>query len=446
MSCNKTILHITTHLGGGVGKVVTNYLKKSKTHSKFTHTIVSLDYINEEAKEILTGIKIDYNDKLHLDIPKLMQMIQTQDIILIHWWNHPLMYEFLVKYTLPKSRVLIWSHISGLHEPSNFTKPLFDYADKFIFTTPISLQTDIVKKLSPKNQQKLSTIWSTGDLKHVKKVRHKQHNGFNVGYIGTVDYSKLHRDFLDISAKIDIKDIQFIVCGGDDEKNIKQEAMDKNISEKFKFTGKVSNIKAYLSVFDVFGYPLSPYHYGTCDQALAEAMACGIVPVVFNNPMEKYMVKHNKTGLVVKNNLEYNNAIEELYSNKKLRERLSKKAKKEAFKRFSLKNMIKQWEKTFEQSLNIKKTIKKWKSQYQGPNSTYFQIFIESTGKKGIYFENMIFSEDIMIKNKAEKIIKEMMQKSHSWNSKTKGTLNHYLCFFKDENLDKLNTLLNKNT
>ena len=71
MSCNKTILHITTHLGGGVGKVVTNYLKKSKTHSKFTHTIASLDYINEEAKEILTGIKIDYNDKLHLDIPKL---------------------------------------------------------------------------------------------------------------------------------------------------------------------------------------------------------------------------------------------------------------------------------------------------------------------------------------------------------------------------------------
>ena len=108
--------------------------------------------------------------------------------------------------------------------------------------------------------------------------------------------------------------------------------------------------------------------------------------------------------------------------------------------------MIKQWEKTFEKSLNIKKTIKKWKSQYQGLNSTYFQIFIESTGEKGIYFENMIFSENIMIKNKAEKKIKKMMQKSHSWDSKTKGTLNHYLCFFKDENLDKLNTLLNKNT
>ena len=66
------ILHITAHLGGGVGKVVTNYLKKSKTHSKFTHSVASLDYINEEAKEILNDIKIDYNDNLHLDIPKLM--------------------------------------------------------------------------------------------------------------------------------------------------------------------------------------------------------------------------------------------------------------------------------------------------------------------------------------------------------------------------------------
>lgn len=446
MSCNKTILHITTHLGGGVGKVVTNYLKKSKTHSKFTHSVASLDYINEEAKEILNDIEIDYNDKLHLNISSLIQTIQSHDIILIHWWNHPLMYEFLVKYTLPKSRVLIWSHISGLYEPSNFTKPLFEYADKFIFTTPISLKSDVVKKLSQKNQQKLSTIWSTGGLENVKKVRHKQHKSFNVGYIGTVDYSKLHRDFLDISEKISIKDIQFIVCGGDDEKNIKQEAMDKNISEKFKFTGKVSNIKEYLSLFDIFGYPLSSYHYGTCDQALAEAMACGIVPVVFNNPMERYMVKHNKTGLIVKNNLEYKNAIEKLYSDKKLREKLSKKAKKEAFKKFSLKNMTQQWEKTFDKSLNIKKTIKKWESKYQGPNSTYFQIFIESTGDKGNYFENIIFSEDIISKQKAEKKIRKMMQLNNSWNSKSKGTLNHYLSFFTDVNLDKLNTLLNKNT
>jgi len=440
------ILHITTHLGGGVGRVLLNYFEIAQRKSKYVHNIASLDYINENAIKKLNKLNVDFTNNAAKNYEVLISSISLYDIIVIHWWNHPLMYEFLVKYTLPKSRVIMWSHVSGLYSPSNFTKPLFDYADRFIFTTPISLQTNIVKKLSSEKQKKLSTIWSTGGLKHVEKLRYKQHKGFNIGYIGTVDYSKLYKNFLDMSAQINIDSIQFIVCGGDDEENIKQEAIEKNLGEKFKFTGKVNNIKKYLSQFDVFGYPLSPYHYGTCDQALAEAMACGIVPVVFDNPMERYMVKHNKTGLVVKNNTEYKNAIEKLYFNKEFREKLSKKTKKEAFKRFSLKKMYKQWEKTFDKSLSIKKTSKKWKGKYHGIESTYFQIFIESTGNYGIHFEKILFGKDTVSRHKVEKKIKKMMLSTHAWNSKSKGTLNHYLSFFKDDNLDKLNTLLNKNT
>lgn len=437
------ILHITAHLGGGVGKVVLNYLRKTKKYSNFTHTIASLDYINGNAKEELNSIEIEYEDNFYLNYFKLLQSIQYYDIVLIHWWNHPLMYELLVKYTLPESRVIMWSHISGLHKPSNFTKPLFKYADKFIFTTPISFKADIIKKLPLKFQHKLSTIWATGGLKHVKNFKRIPHQNFNVGYIGTVDYSKLHNDFLDLSNKININSIQFIVCGGEKEKYIEQEAIAKNINKKFKFTGKVNDIKKYLSVFDVFGYPLSAHHYGTCDQALAEAMACGVVPVVFNNPMENNMIEHNKTGLIVKTKTEYKKAIKKLYKDKHLRNKLSNNAQKEAFKRFSLKNMTIQWEETFKQTLSIKKTPKKWEGNYQGINCTYLQIFLESTGDWSHYFEDILFSKDIMSRNQARKKIKRIMQSTNSWDSQSKGTINHYLSFFKDNELDTLNKILN---
>lgn len=436
------ILHLTTHLGGGVGKVVLNYLKKSKNHSKFIHSIASLDYINEQAKEILNDIGVDYKDKLYLDFFGLIQTIKKYDIVLIHWWNHPLMYEFLVKYSLPKSRIIFWSHISGLYEPSNFTEPLFDYADKFVFTTPISFNTKIVQNLSDTKKAKLDFIWSSGGFEHIRNIKYKKHTNFNVGYLGTVDYSKLHKDFLEISNSIDINNIKFIVCGGNDEIRIKEESKKNGIEKKFYFVGKVDNIIKYLSLFDVFGYPLSPYHFGTCDQALAEAMACGIVPVVFNNPMESYMVEHNKTGLVVNNHQEYKEAIEKLYNNKEFRCALSRNAKKEAFKRFSLNKMVKEWEKVFDECMLVEKTTKEWNGKYKGINTTYFQIFIESTGKFGNLFENILLSQDLESTNKAEKKLKKIMSSTNTWKSKSKGTLNHYLDFFEDDNLKKLKNII----
>ena len=45
------ILHITPHLGGGVGRVVLNYLSKYKNNLDIKHRVVCLDYANDEAKK-----------------------------------------------------------------------------------------------------------------------------------------------------------------------------------------------------------------------------------------------------------------------------------------------------------------------------------------------------------------------------------------------------------
>ena len=297
----KNILHITPHLGGGVGRVILNYIIRTKSSEMYSHNIGCLEYANEMATEIAKNEDIVLFDQLFDNKEKLFELISEADIVLIHWWNHPLLYALFVKEELPSCRIVMWSHISGFHPPYLFTKPLFNYADIFVFTTPISFDANEIKELPSEYHRKLKSIWSTGGTEHVSHVVHREHAGFNIGYIGTVDYCKLHPDFIKMCSKVDIADAKFIVCGGHKQNEIKQEAINLGIDNKIDFEGQVPNISQYLSEFDIFGYPLAPYHYGTCEQALAEAMAAGVVPVVLANKTETFMVQDGITGIVAKN-------------------------------------------------------------------------------------------------------------------------------------------------
>jgi L-malate glycosyltransferase len=430
----KKILHITPHLGGGVGHVLLNYFKKAKTLSKYKHEVICLDYINNEATKITKNIKLPILGNMRKNKKEILNKIKNAEIVLWHWWNHPLTYEILVKEKLPKCRLILWSHNSGFNAPGNFTKKILKYPDLFVFTTPISFNTKEVLELSEKDKNKLKSIWSTGGIEHVKKIKYRKHNGFNIGYIGTVDYAKLHPNFLKMCKKINIPNIKFIVCGGSNEKEIEKEAKKLDINN-IEFTGIISDITKYLSIFDLFGYPLAPYHYGTCDQTLAESMAAGVIPIVFANNMEKYMIKDKVTGIVVNNEEEYIKTIEELYYNKELREILSQNAKKYAEETFSVDKLIKEWDSTFEKILKTPKTEKKWDINKKKINGK--DILLEALGHYGINFENYINAKTNKEKDKYLKII-EKMGKEPNWISKTKSTVHHYKQFFPNDKYLKL--------
>ena len=71
-----------------------------------------------------------------------------------------------------------------------------------------------------------------------------------------------------------------------------------------------------LSNFDVFGYPLSKYHFGSCDQSIQEAMTAKIPVVALNNQMESYMIKNNVTGYLAKDENEYSKIIKNFQKKK----------------------------------------------------------------------------------------------------------------------------------
>ena len=428
----KNILHITPHLGGGVGRVILNYLGKVKDDSAFKHKVLCLDFANKNAVRLAGDIGLALMDNMANKKQKLLKMLAGADIVLIHWWNHPLLYDFLVRTQLPPCRLIMWSHISGFHPPSVFTNKILRYPDLFVFTTPVSYGAKEVKNLSDERKKLLRAVWSTGGVEHARSVKPKAHAGFNVGYVGTVDYCKMHPDFLVICSRVDIPDVNFIVCGGPKEKELKREAEKLGIIKKFNFTGLVPDISKYLSLFDVFGYPLAPYHYGTCDQVLAECMAAGIVPVVMSNRMESYMVKDGVTGIIAKNQKEYVKAIENLYFNKNQRSYLSLNAKKYAHKTFSLEIIRREWEKIFTEILAFPKTAKKWEIGTDSSKISAKDVFLEALGDYGKDFISYCDARSNGEKIKYAHKIKKLAE-SAAWQAETKGTVHHYHSFFNDD-------------
>lgn len=422
----RIVLHVATHLGGGVGRVLLSYFSIAGKESAFEHRIACLNYTEPDTLTAIQSMNLSFTDMMKSDKPRLLRMIAEADIVIIHWWNHPLLYDFLVRERLPENRMIIWSHVAGFHPPNVLTRKIIEYPDVFVFTTPISMQSKVVRSISDKKRENLRVIWSTIGLTAAQEVRPRKHKGFNVGYVGTVDYAKLHPDFLNICAAIDVPGVRFIVCGGSNEENIRKEAENLGIAEKFQFTGWVPNVIDYLSVFDVFGYPLAPDHYGTCDQALQEAMAAGIVPVVFGNRMERFMVRNGVTGIIAKSKNDYICAIQTLYKDIALRNSLSRNARRYALQNFSAEKMMNDWEWIFEEVFIIPKTSKKWPIKREAITGS--DVFLESLGDhQELFLEyRRVISEKEKLRI-AENIA--TLGKSPLWQSESKGTVHNYNSF-----------------
>ena len=216
------IVHITAHCGGGVGTVLQNYLKYKNGDNSQKHKVISLDSINREAKILLKNIGVKFIDKIYKKHSILNQEVKGADIIVFHWWNHPLIMDVLVNVKLPACRIAIWSHISGTPPPNTFTNKLFEYPDIFIFTTPLSYLSPEYKTLSEKNKKRIRLIWSTGGVERLKRLKLTKHNYFHIGYIGNLDFTKIHPDFVNICKKVSLKDTRFTVIGPINKKILEQ--------------------------------------------------------------------------------------------------------------------------------------------------------------------------------------------------------------------------------
>jgi glycosyltransferase involved in cell wall biosynthesis len=279
------VLHVTPHLGGGVGKAhaaISAVLPKS-----IEQTFLLLEpprdrgYANVIAA---TGARVVVGG-----LGQVAQLAREAAIVQFEFWNHPRLYECLARCDFPAMRSVFWSHVSGLFRPV-IAPGLMQEAGRFVFTTKASLQVPGVTA-----SETFAVINSGFGFAHAP-ARARRDNPA-IAYLGTVDFVKMHPGFFDAVDALQGADIRVQVWGAAST-DVLERARRMQHPERIVFRGQTSDAAAALAEADIFFYPLQPEHYGTAENALVEAMSLGLVPVVMNNPAELAIIRDGVTGLV----------------------------------------------------------------------------------------------------------------------------------------------------
>jgi L-malate glycosyltransferase len=321
------LLHITAHLGGGVGKVLARLAAESRRRQDgIRHTVACLETI--EKTQFVEQFQAQGGQLLLCPSPKeLDRQIRLADIVQLEWWHHPVVAGWMCSGQLPPMRLIVWSHVSGLHAPE--IPPAFAATPhRFLFSSPCSLEHHALAGLMGTIGERLGVVVSSGGFADMPAPAARSFGGpLRVGYLGTLNFAKLHPRILDFVAAARLPDFRLALVGDPTTgAKILAAAASNGCERRLDVRGYQTDIAQELASFDVLAYILNPLHYGTAENALLEAMAMGVVPIVLNNPAERYLVQHMETGVVVQGPEEFADALDWLAAHHAERARLSANA------------------------------------------------------------------------------------------------------------------------
>lgn len=426
-----TILHVTTHMGGGVGKTLSNIASfANKSGQEYVHTIACLE-IPEKTQYIELARENGVPVYIAPTRQELFVLMEQADIVQFEWWHHPLMAQWLCEGVFPPIRVIIWCHVSGVYPPV-ILPTLLQIPHKFILTTPYSYESISLQNIH-RNEfaGKTGVVFGSGGFDQFSEVKRKKHDGFNVGYVGTLDYSKLHPDFAKFCAAAKLPEARFILVGDAPNRHLlENDAHKHNVLEQIVFVGYTRDVSEELASFDVFGYPLNAEHFGASENALLEAMAAGVPPVVLAQAAEKYIVRDMETGLLVNNYEEYGNALRYLYAHPEVRQRLGEAARADVISKYSVEQITKQLNTHYMDVMQQNKKEAISFSTTFGNNPT--EWFLSCLGKDKKAFErSMLISGEISIEK--VQIERDIANCRRILKSKTKSSVQHFQRYFPDD-------------
>lgn len=291
------ILHITAHLGGGVGKAHSALCVSGPEDIRRHYVLLETPRDTRYTDMIRAGgaeITIAPDDMT------LRQLADEADIVQIEWWNHPRIYECLCRSGLPAMRTVFWSHISGLFAPY-IPAGLFTAAGRFAFTSACSFNAPNLADLDPVIHDSLAVVNSGFGFQQATSVERPSRPPLSITYLGTVDFAKMSPDLFTAIDTVNASDLSVSIWGSfDPDGTVTHAATQMANPGRIRFRGPTADPALILADTDIFLYLLQPQHFGTAENALIEAMSLGAVPIVFGNPAEQAIVRHGETGFVEK--------------------------------------------------------------------------------------------------------------------------------------------------
>ncbi len=349
----RKILHITVHLGGGAGKAITGL-------AMVGDTIVLLEspqkiYWVERA--VQKGIQVI----IAPETEELVRLIQEFDVTVINWWGHPLMIQFMASFPEIPCRLLLYSHINGCAYPY-LPFSFLDIFDAVMFTTPYSYEnpfwTDVERKEICKRSD---VVYGMGDFDpraYLPRKSYQKKDDFCVGYIGTLNYAKLHPEFVKYceAAAAKVKNIRFMLAG-DMEDDVRLDIQRSRIAERFVYVGYTNETEAFYKEIDVLGYPLNRNNFATTENVLLEAMAYATPVVALNHGVERHIIEDGKNGYLADHAEAYAERIYQLYLSENKRKELGETARQICIEKYAKDKNKKAYEQILRKYLDQPKRI-----------------------------------------------------------------------------------------
>ena len=396
------VLHVIEYLDlGGASRSTIATAKYAARQGRFDHTILALVRAEPAAIELAEEAGISVVSSPNPEA--LNSHIADADIVEISYWNAPFT-QALLRQNLPATRLVFWYHIAGDHSPHVIPPAIAAMPDLNIAGCPFTYDDHPLfrDQLNLEIPKRTAMVYDSADFERLDGIFPKEHQGFNIGYIGTIDFVKMHPEYVSMSASIDVPESRFVVCGNGIQNILMQQAEALHAADRFDFKGYVSDIGSVIETLDVYGYPLCENTYAAAELNLQEVMFAGVPPVVFPYGGVKRLINHNETGLIVHSAEEYKRAIEYLYYNPVERKRLGQNAAVYARRHFGAENAAHTLNALYERLMNQPKRFHAWNcrpdsltagSQISPPPATTAQLFIDSLGEHGSAFKHSIAND-----------------------------------------------------
>lgn len=364
-----TVLHLTPHLGGGVGTALAALIAASKDSDR-THRVIALEPLvktSAAARIAACGAQIDVAP----DTATLDAAISAADILQVEFWNHPTLLQALATRALPPLRLALWCHVSGLHWPC-LPRPLLAAADQVLLTSPASRAAPEVAALPA-----VDVVCSAAGAEDLPAPPPRNpHAPARFGYLGSLNPSKLHPQFVALLAQAPLSDLCVRMIGDDAEAPaLRAQCRAAGRPQLLQFDGYTDAPARALATLDVLVYLLNPTHYGTAENALIEAMAMGVVPIVWNNAAERAIVRDGETGLIVDSARSLAQALRRLNEDAALRARLAAAAADDARTRYTRARLAAAFERHYQRLLTLPKRPRDLRTALGRTPAAWFTAF-----------------------------------------------------------------------
>lgn len=416
------VVHITPHLGGGIGKAIIGLCSSIKSHG-----IKSCVMVLEQPEKpgiIESAVDNGVDVALFPDKKVMQEVLNNADVIVLNWWDHPLANKFLHDYS-EECRMVVWCHTNGCTYPYLQSDFLLKF-DRIIFTTPYSLKNQLWDADNRKKIiEKHSVVYGFGDFEpqNIKcKNSWKIGNKVRIGYAGTLNYSKMFSDYIKYTDMVlnALNDVE-IHLAGDVSVEIEKDINKSDHKNQYVLDGYVTDMGAWYDSIDIFLYLLNPTHYGTTENSILEAMSRGIPVVLMDGVAERFISGDGKGAILIKDGNQLVKEIKHLCCDIKYREKIGLGGRDYTCDAYSAeKNVIVFLNTMLDAMMKCSKTKHDFNNCI---GRTPGEWFLSSTGNEREIFELFLTTGDT-------KGLYELIEKKGIYTVESKSSINQFFKYF----------------